>query len=67
VRSEKKIPIDEKSPILKTIFLPDETKIKIYKDFQIKQTNAGQFLVQYIRTTPGRLIFNQVLKTALNI
>ncbi|CAM9107576.1 unnamed protein product [Chrysoparadoxa australica] len=65
VRSQKNLEIYEKTPLLETIYLDDEKKLKIYSNIQICESKTGNILVKYIRTTPGKIIFNQALNTIL--
>ena len=44
--------------LIKTITLSNKRKLKVYKDLQKKINNKGEVLSKYIRTTPGRIIFN---------
>ena len=59
--------LEDTSEPLKTIQKNDKTKLIIYKDKQIRQSENGEIITTYIRTTPGRLIFNKVINQALNL
>ncbi len=51
----------------KILQLEDQSILKIYKNLQVKESKEGHFIVQYIRTTPGRIIFNNILNTIVTI
>jgi DNA-directed RNA polymerase subunit beta' len=53
--------LTEDLPLLKVFTFDDESQLKVYKDVQVKESKKGDFICQYIRTTPGRLLFNKVL------
>ena len=54
------------SNLSKIITLNDETTIEYYKDRQIRKTQNGEIIVQYIRTTTGRALLNYVIQKTLN-
>nr|YP_011006078.1 RNA polymerase beta' subunit [Dictyoneurum californicum]WAM63082.1 RNA polymerase beta' subunit [Dictyoneurum californicum] len=66
VRCAKDITLDTELKFLKTIVLTNNQILHIYNNLQRKETKDGQLLVQYIRTTPGRIIFNQCINDILN-
>nr|YP_009402769.1 RNA polymerase beta' subunit [Compsopogon caeruleus]ARX96118.1 RNA polymerase beta' subunit [Compsopogon caeruleus] len=43
----------------------DNSLIKIFKNRKVKEDLNGRVLVQYIRTTPGRILFNKIVQDAL--
>ena len=43
----------------------DGSVIKYYKERFIRQTEAGEELAQYIRTTPGRIVYNKTIQDTL--
>jgi DNA-directed RNA polymerase subunit beta' len=51
----------------KTIKLDNESEIRIYNNLQIKVSKTGEVIVQYLRTTAGRIIFNQVINRTCSI
>jgi DNA-directed RNA polymerase subunit beta' len=53
--------------IINTITLADNSTLKLAKNYRIRESEDKQFIVKYIRTTAGRIIFNQVLNQLLNI
>ena len=65
------IRVKEKSSILsnpiKIIKLEDNTFIEYYENYQIRKTHHGTILVQYMKTTTGRALFNYIVKTTLNL
>lgn len=61
LRFNKKVETDKKSQLLKTIALPDSTSLQVYTNLQIRVNEHGESLVKYILTTPGRVIFNNLL------
>jgi DNA-directed RNA polymerase subunit beta' len=62
--------IQEENPdltnIIKTIKLPDKTKIEFYKNRQVRKTEKGEMIVQYLETTTGRAILNYTIQKTLN-
>jgi len=53
--------------LIQTIDLNDKSILKIYDNLQIRQSKEGEHIVQYLRTTPGRILFNQHLNTLVCI
>ena len=53
--------------LIKTLQFEDQSILKIYNNLQVRESKNGEFLVQYIRTTAGRIIFNQILDTIITI
>lgn len=66
VRCPLDIDLNTKLTFIKTIHLSNNNKLQIYDNLQKKETNTGNLLVQYIRTTPGRIIFNQYVNNILS-
>ena len=52
------------SPV-KIVDLPDDTVLKFFLNRKIKENKKGECLVQYIRTTLGRVIFNKAVRDSL--
>jgi DNA-directed RNA polymerase subunit beta' len=52
--------------LIQKVDLDDQTLIEFYKDRQIRKTQTGEILVQYLRTTTGRAIFNYIIQKTLN-
>jgi DNA-directed RNA polymerase subunit beta' len=59
--------LEDTSEPLKIINKLDNKKLIIYKDKQIEQDLNEKIIVSYIRTTPGRIIFNNTINKALNL
>ena len=57
---------DSSSELLKRIKLNDNSYIEYYKDLQIRKSCVGKTIVQYIKTTPGRVILNYTIQKTLN-
>ena len=59
---------DESEPLnlLKKYELKDKTIIEYYEDRQIRKTNEGDVIVQYLKTTTGRVILNYTIQKTLN-
>lgn len=43
----------------------DGTVTKFYKERRVRETTDGEMISQYIRTTPGRIIYNKAIQDAL--
>lgn len=54
------------SNLLKTIELNDKTIIEYYEDRQIRKTQDGELIAQYLQTTTGRAILNYIIQKTLN-
>jgi DNA-directed RNA polymerase subunit beta' len=54
-------------PLLKTISLNDNTIIEYYPTEQIRKSQDGEILSQYIKTTTGRAILNYIIQKTLNL
>lgn len=66
VRCAKDTKLDSPLKFIKKIVLSNTNILIIYNNLQRKETIDGELLVQYIRTTPGRIIFNQCVNDILN-
>jgi DNA-directed RNA polymerase subunit beta' len=53
--------------LIKTVSFDDGSTLKIYNNLQIRESKDGDFIIQYLSTTPGRIIFNQNLNTLVTI
>ncbi|MBJ7899538.1 MAG: DNA-directed RNA polymerase subunit gamma [Cyanobacteria bacterium RI_101] len=51
--------------VLQEEVLADNTVFKHYRERKIRETQDGEILVQYIKTTPGRIIYNKTIQEAL--
>lgn len=58
VRCSEDCNFDMELNLIETIALSTKGKIEIYRDLQKKVNSNGKVLSKYIRTTPGRIIFN---------
>src|SRR5210317_832133 len=58
----------QKEPVnlIKRIDLKDTTSIYHYENLQIRKTKDNKIIVQYIRTTTGRVLFNYTIQKTLN-
>lgn len=54
------------STCLKTIELNDGTFINYYEDRQIRKAKDDTIIVQYLKTTTGRVILNYIIQKTLN-
>lgn len=61
VRCNDDIQLNTQLTFYKTIVFSNKNKLKVYNNLQRKETADGKFLVQYLRTTPGRILFNQCI------
>lgn len=65
LRLEKKQkPIE---PVLKRVTLNDHTVIEYYENDQVRKSEDGEVLAQYIKTTTGRAILNYIIQKTLNL
>jgi DNA-directed RNA polymerase subunit beta' len=55
-----------KSNLIKKIKLADNTTINYYDNLQVRETEDGKILVQYLKTTTGRVILNYTIQKTLN-
>ena len=53
--------------IIKKVPLNDGTYIEFYKEAQIRKNPKHCILVQYSKTTPGRIILNRTIQKTLNL
>ena len=54
------------SSLIKKVRLEDETIIEYYENIQIRKTKNGETIVQYLKTTTGRVILNYTIQKTLN-
>ena len=50
----------------KKIKLDDGTSIEYYENLQIRKTSDGEIIVQYLKTTTGRVLLNYTIQKTLN-
>jgi hypothetical protein len=55
------------SPLIKTVALNDNTIIEYYENEQVRKSQEGEILTQYIKTTTGRAILNYIIQKTLNL
>jgi DNA-directed RNA polymerase subunit beta' len=55
-----------KSNLIKQIKLDDNTILEYYENLQIRKTEEGEIIVQYLQTTTGRVILNYTIQKTLN-
>ena len=49
------------------IQLKDQSTIEYYDNLQIRKDKKNQTIVQYLKTTTGRVIFNFTIQKSLNL
>lgn len=54
------------SNLIKKIKLNDDTTIEYYENMQIRKTKDNNKIVQYLKTTTGRVILNYTIQKTLN-
>ena len=57
----------EPSNFIKRVQLKDGSYIECYENMQIRKDKTGDFIVQYLQTTTGRVIFNYTVQQTLNL
>ena len=58
---------DNTGSIIKKMQLNDGTYIEYYKELQIRKSKENGVLVQYLKTTPGRVILNYTIQKTLTL
>jgi DNA-directed RNA polymerase subunit beta' len=51
----------------RTVKLQNNGFIEFYDDIQIHKDFRGNIVTKYLQTTPGRIIFNQIIQQSLNL
>ncbi|MBD2127758.1 DNA-directed RNA polymerase subunit gamma [Microcoleus sp. ZQ-A2] len=59
---ESAVPDNE---VIKTEKLSDGSVTKHYRERRVRETADGEIISQYVRTTPGRIIYNKAIQEAL--
>jgi len=59
--------MDQTSSLLRKVILQDSSVIEYYENSQIRKSSNGEIIVQYLRTTTGRVIFNYTVQKMLNL
>ena len=57
----------EPKNFLKLINLKDNSYIEYYENVQIRKDKNDRIIVQYVQTTPGRVIFNYTIQNTLKL
>jgi DNA-directed RNA polymerase subunit beta' len=52
--------------VISTERLSDGTVTKMYRERRVRETADGELLSQYVRTTPGRIVYNKAIQDALS-
>ena len=64
IRIKKENP--SKSDLIKQTKLNDNSIIEYYEDLQVRRHENGEIIVQYLKTTTGRVILNYTIQKTLN-
>jgi len=59
--------VQDDGKLLKTVPSSDGNILKIYTSRIVREDSDGNCLVQYILSTPGRILFNKVVQDALTL
>ena len=59
-------PVDGSLIFLKKIKLNDESYIEYYNNLQVRKSLNGKIIVQYLKTTTGKVILNYTIQKILN-
>lgn len=59
--------VQDDGKLLKTVPSNDGNVLKIYTSRIVRENSEGNTLVQYILSTPGRILFNKVVQDALTL
>ena len=59
---ETEVPDNE---VISTERMSDGTVTKLYRERRVRETADGELLSQYVRTTPGRIVYNKAIQDAL--
>ena len=65
LRFNGKVDSKEESKLLFEKTLSDNSCLKVYSDKQVRFDPNGEMIVQYIKTTVGRVMLNNLIKTNL--
>ncbi|BAW97090.1 DNA-directed RNA polymerase, gamma subunit [[Synechococcus] sp. NIES-970] len=53
--------------VLESQTLEDGSVLKVYRERKVRETADGAMISQFIRTTPGRIIYNKTIQNALDL
>jgi DNA-directed RNA polymerase subunit beta' len=68
VRHEGDVETEEPdTEVLKTETLDDGSVVKHYRERKVREAADGQVISQFIRTTPGRIVYNKTIQEALAV
>ena len=67
VRMDNSFKISDPGKKIRVINLEKNESLTIFENLQIKKQNSGEILVQYFKTTPGRILFNKIVQDAINL
>ena len=59
--------VSKPSNFIKKIKLKDGNYIEYYENIQIRKDKNNKIIVQYLQTTPGRVLLNYTIQTTLNL
>lgn len=65
LRFDGSVESDQPSALEKEESAADGTKTEIYSDRRVRLDGSGQVISQYIKTTPGRIIYNKAVLDAI--
>lgn len=65
LRFDGSVESDQPSALEKEESAADGTKTEIYSDRRVRLDDSGQVISQYIKTTPGRIIYNKAVLDAI--
>jgi len=65
VRFNGKVEDDSEGEPLQEETRDDGTVLRVYRNRRVRETVEGEIISQYIRTTPGRIIYNKTIQDAL--
>ena len=51
---------------IKIVVLNDKSQIEYYENLQIRKNQDGKIIVQYLKTTTGRVLINYTIQKTLN-
>jgi DNA-directed RNA polymerase subunit beta' len=57
--------VEDESQLIKSTTLEDKSVVNIFSNRLIRKDPQNQLMVQYILTTPGRILLNKVLQDSL--
>ena len=67
VRCPSNYEIVDELKIIKTVQLPNNRTLELYKNLQIYRDSQKEIIVQYLKTTAGRILFNNILNETIKL